>query len=98
MMTSSWPVWSIDRVLAERPAVRVNQVGYHPGGPKRATLVTEAAEPTSFTVVGPDGSVVFAGVSQVWPERPEPTSGLGVHGARLHGGWDRRNGFPRAGR
>ena len=79
MMTSSWPVWSIDRVLAERPAVRVNQVGYHPGGPKRATLVMEAAEPTSFTVVGPDGSVVFAGVSQVWPERPEPTSGLGVH-------------------
>ena len=78
-MKPSWPVWSIDRVLAERPAVRVNQVGYHPGGPKRATLVTEAVEPTRFTVVGPDESVAFTGVSRVWPERPEPTSGLSVH-------------------
>ena len=75
----SWPEWSLDRVLAERPAIRVNQVGYRADGPKQATLVTEAHDPVRFTVAAEDGHDLFSGWSHPWPARPEPTSGLGVH-------------------
>jgi endoglucanase len=66
-------------VLAERPAVRINQLGYLPDGPKRATWVTDGAVPVEFIIEATDGSVVFRGRSQPWPNRPEPTSGLAVH-------------------
>ena len=65
-------------VLAERPAVRINQLGYLPDGPKRATWVTDGAVPVEFIIEATDGSVVFRGRSQPWPNRPEPTSGLAV--------------------
>jgi endoglucanase len=57
----------------------VNQLGYLIGGPKRATLVSDAAEPVDFTVRDRNGRVVHSGLSQPWPTRPEPTSGLSVH-------------------
>jgi endoglucanase len=74
-----WPEWSLDRVLTERPAIRVNQVGYRPDGPKHATLVTKAHEPVPFTVAGRDGEVLLSAHSTPWQVRPEPTSGLDVH-------------------
>jgi endoglucanase len=63
----------------ERPAVRVNQLGYLPGCTKRATWVTDRADPAEFAVRAADGRVVFRGRSQPWPVRPEPTSGQAVH-------------------
>ena len=54
-----------------RPAVRVNQLGYLPGAPQQATLVTDATTPLEFTVGG------WRGWSRPWP--PDPTSGLAVH-------------------
>lgn len=74
-----WPVWSLDDVLARRPAVRVNQLGYVPGGPMRATLVSAEPGPVAFTVARDDGVVVREGRSAPWPVRPEPTSGMAVH-------------------
>ena len=60
-----------------RPAIRVNQLGYLPGAPQRATLVTGASAPLEFTVTA--GDAVWRGRSRPWPQRPEPTSGLAVH-------------------
>jgi hypothetical protein len=39
MPDSEWPEWDLASVLAGRPAVRVNQLGYLPLGPKQATWV-----------------------------------------------------------
>ena len=74
-----WPVWSVTDVMTERPGVRVNQLGYLLGRPKRATLVSDAEEPVHFTVRDRDGVAVHTGLSQPWSVRPEPTSGLNVH-------------------
>ena len=71
--------WSLQDVLATRPAVRVNQLGYLPHGPKRATWVGDEVQPVDFTVQDAEGAVLFAGRSVPWPQRPEPTSGLSVH-------------------
>lgn len=81
----SAPTWSVTDVLAERPAVRVNQLGYLAGLPMRATLVSSSADPVPFRVVGDDGLEVGGGVSQPWHVRPEPTSGLTVHVLDLAG-------------
>jgi endoglucanase len=59
------------------PVVRVNQFGYLPSGPKRATLVSDSADAISFTFSQADGSVVFEGKSQ--PLGLDPASGLKVH-------------------
>jgi endoglucanase len=67
-----------DSEATARPAVRVNQLGYLPGGPKRATLVSEFPEPINFHV-DEQGRVAYSGQSRPWPERPEPTSGLDAH-------------------
>jgi endoglucanase len=61
-----------------RPAVRINQLGYLPSGPKHAIWVSERLEPVEFRVVE-RGADVFRGATQPWPVRPEPTSGLAVH-------------------
>ena len=45
----------IEAEVAARPAVRVNQLGYLPFGPKTATLVGRAREPVEFTVVAEHG-------------------------------------------
>ena len=57
----------------------MNQLGYLPGGPKWATLVTESLESISFDVLDERGRATYAGQSQPWPVRPEPTSGFDVH-------------------
>ena len=84
---------------SRRPAVRVNQLGYLPSGPKHATLVSSAAGPVDFAVVDEHGRNAYAGRSRPWPERPEPTSGLDLHtldfsrldcGRPLHGRGGRR--------
>ena len=74
-----WPEWSLSTVLATRPTVRINQLGYLPHGPKRATWVTNDLLPVEFTVVAADGTVALRGQTQPWEHRPEPTSGQSVH-------------------
>jgi endoglucanase len=74
-----WPVWSLSRVLAGRPAIRVNQVGYLPRARKCATWISSATEPVAFEIRAEDGVTVSEGRSTPWPERPEPTSGQTVH-------------------
>ncbi|MFC8191250.1 glycoside hydrolase family 9 protein [Cellulomonas sp. NPDC057328] len=58
------------------PRVRVNQVGYLPQGPKRATVVTEATEPVAWELVS--GTTVVASGSTT-PRGVDPTAGLNVH-------------------
>ena len=70
--------WSVDEVLASRPPIRINQVGYLPGRPMRATLVTSSPDPLEFVVRDRD-RLMWQGMSQPWPVRPEPTSGMTVH-------------------
>ncbi len=58
------------------PRVRVNQVGYLPDGPKRATLVTDATAPVAWSLLS-DGEAVAEGTST--PRGVDPTAGLNVH-------------------
>ena len=62
-----------------RPAVRINQLGYLPSGPKRAVWVSERREPAEFRVVDRAGVQVFRGRTRPWTVRPDPTSGMAVH-------------------
>jgi endoglucanase len=80
-------------IISERPDVRVNQLGYLLGRPKQATLVSDAEEPIHFTVRDRDGVAVHTGLSQPWPVRPEPTSGLRVHVLDFTGLTTRGAGF-----
>ncbi len=59
------------------PRVRVNQVGYLPGGPKNATLVTDATEPVSWQLRAADGDVVASG--DTTPRGVDEASGQNVH-------------------
>ncbi|MEU5724467.1 glycoside hydrolase family 9 protein [Micromonospora sp. NPDC047738] len=45
------------------PRVRVNQVGYLPGGPKNATVVTDATDPLPWQLRSAAGAVVASGAS-----------------------------------
>ncbi|MDG4766625.1 glycoside hydrolase family 9 protein [Solwaraspora sp. WMMD406] len=45
------------------PRVRVNQVGYLPGGPKNATIVTDADEPVTWELHDAAGDTVASGQS-----------------------------------
>ncbi|MFC8454655.1 glycoside hydrolase family 9 protein [Kitasatospora sp. NPDC057223] len=47
------------------PAVRVNQVGYLPDGPKRATVVTTATAPLGWQLRSSAGSTVASGTTVV---------------------------------
>ena len=60
-----------------RPPVRVNQVGYLPDGPKRATVVTDAPDPAPWQVVTNAGEVVASGAST--PRGLDASSGQQVH-------------------
>jgi endoglucanase len=62
-----------------RPAIRVNQLGYLPTGPKRAVWASDAREPAEFVVRASDGTAVAGGKTRPWAVRPEPTSGLPTH-------------------
>lgn len=59
------------------PRVRVNQVGYLPDGPKRATLVTDATEPVPWQLHDAAGELVADGRSAVHGD--DPSSGSAVH-------------------
>jgi len=58
------------------PRVRVNQVGYLPNGPKRATLVTEQTSPVAWELKK-GGATLARGTST--PAGVERTSGKNVH-------------------
>jgi endoglucanase len=61
------------------PAIRVNQMGYFPGGPKRATRVLTgepAAAKSDFELLDANGTVVHRGTPS--PLGKDPTSGLSV--------------------
>ncbi|WP_326554199.1 glycoside hydrolase family 9 protein [Micromonospora sp. NBC_01813] len=59
------------------PRVRVNQVGYLPGGPKNATIVTDAADPLGWALHDADGTVVASGTSS--PRGLDAASGEQTH-------------------
>lgn len=59
------------------PRVRVNQVGYLPDGPKRATLVSDATDPVPWELRDASGAVVAEGEST--PAGLDPSAGLNVH-------------------
>jgi endoglucanase len=67
-----------------RPRVRVNQVGYLPDGPQRATVVTDAVGPLPFAVVTDRGDAVIRGTTQPWPG-VDASSGFAVHVVDLAG-------------
>ncbi|MCW3842811.1 glycoside hydrolase family 9 protein [Micromonospora yasonensis] len=58
------------------PRVRVNQVGYLPGGPKNATVVTTATDPLPWQLRSAAGAVVASG--ETTPRGLDPTSGQDV--------------------
>lgn len=59
----------------------------------RATLICDAHQPVEFIVRDGRGEKVVTGWSEVWPVRPEPTSGLVVHVLDFTGGDDVGSGF-----
>lgn len=59
------------------PSVRVNQLGYLPDGPKRATIVTEADAPLDWQIHDAAGLVVASGVSE--PRGFDDSAGVAVH-------------------
>jgi endoglucanase len=61
------------------PGIRVNQLGYLPDGPKKATIVSDASDPVEFTVADSAGEVVFSGMTQ--PHGLDETAGESVHAA-----------------
>ncbi|HTV70083.1 MAG TPA: glycoside hydrolase family 9 protein [Rhizobiaceae bacterium] len=62
---------------ATGPRVRVNQVGYLPDAPRRATLVTESTAPLPWRFLDPAGNEIMSGESQ--PRGTDTSSGLNVH-------------------
>lgn len=59
------------------PRVRVNQLGYLPTGPKRATLVSDATSALRWQLRGADGAVVAEG--DTTPQALDASSGLATH-------------------
>ncbi|MEV2241633.1 glycoside hydrolase family 9 protein [Micromonospora sp. NPDC049891] len=59
------------------PRVRVNQVGYLPGGPKNATVVTEATEALPWKLHAASGAVLASGTTT--PRGVDQASAQNVH-------------------
>ena len=59
------------------PAVKVNQAGYLPRGPKSATVVTAAKAPQRWTLRSAAGTVLARGTTK--PHGTDPSSGERVH-------------------
>ncbi|WP_435600230.1 glycoside hydrolase family 9 protein [Streptomyces sp. C10-9-1] len=59
------------------PAVKVNQHGYLPNSPKRATLVTDAANALPWTLRGAGGGTVATGTTE--PGGFDASAGASVH-------------------
>jgi len=58
----------------EEPAIRVNQLGYFTGGPKRATFVADAKRPIDFQLLDAKDTVVGKGRTQ--PSGFDPMAGV----------------------
>jgi endoglucanase len=58
------------------PRIRVNQLGYLPDGPKRATLVANTGMGLPFKLLDANGAVLFEGRSKT--RGPDPTAGAKV--------------------
>ncbi|MFF0720028.1 glycoside hydrolase family 9 protein [Micromonospora sp. NPDC003816] len=65
------------------PRVRVNQVGYLPGGPKNATVVTDATEALPWQLRAASGSVVASGTTT--PRGVDAASDQNVHSVDFSG-------------
>ncbi|MGW3602180.1 glycoside hydrolase family 9 protein [Micromonospora sp. NPDC005161] len=65
------------------PRVRVNQVGYLPGGPKNATVVTEATGPLPWQLRSAAGTVLASGTTTA--RGVDAASGQNVHTADFSG-------------
>lgn len=63
--------------FAPGPAVRTNQLGYLPNGPKRATLISDATNPFQWRLLGPDGGSVATGPT--YPRGFDASAGARVH-------------------
>lgn len=59
------------------PAVKVNQLGYLPDGPKNATVVTEATDPLPWALINTAGTEVATG--QTVPRGIDASSAENVH-------------------
>ncbi|GAA4249549.1 cellulase [Dactylosporangium darangshiense] len=57
--------------------VRVNQVGYLPDGPKRATVISDSAQPLPWQLKDDAGKVVASGESE--PKGMDASSGQNTH-------------------
>jgi endoglucanase len=62
---------------AERPEVRINQLGYLPTGPRRAVWVSDAREPAEFCVRDGGGAAVWSGRTRPWHQLLPPGLGGG---------------------
>lgn len=59
------------------PSVKVNQVGYLPRGPKRATVVSDTSRPQRWSLEAATGKVLARGTTT--PRGTDPSSGEPVH-------------------
>lgn len=92
-----------EEAAASRPRLQVNQLGYLPDGPKRATLITQEQNPVEWWLTAADGTMVSRG----WTRAAgiDPTSRRNVHivdfsevdaegkGFRLHGSGEKSRTF-----
>ncbi|QGZ53270.1 endoglucanase [Streptomyces sp. QHH-9511] len=67
---------SLPTAATATTAVRVNQVGYLPDGPKRATVVTTAAQPLTWQLRNASGTLVASGATV--PRGADTPSGQSV--------------------
>ncbi|HEU4988006.1 MAG TPA: glycoside hydrolase family 9 protein, partial [Rhizobiaceae bacterium] len=58
-------------------SMRVNQVGYLPDGPKRATLVNDSGTPLPWRLLDAVGEELLSGKTE--PRGTDPSAGLNVH-------------------
>jgi len=63
--------------MAAQPRITVNQVGYVPDGPKRATLITQAQTALAWRLLDAEGKEVASGMTR--PAGVDPTARLNVH-------------------
>lgn len=89
-LTASKPAGTADGVTSAK-AVLVNQAGYFADGPKRATIVSDAAGPIPFRVLSADGAVVSEG--KTTPVGLDRNAGAAVHVADFSGVSDKGDGF-----
>lgn len=73
------------------PQIRVNQVGYLPDGPKRATLVTDGDSALAWRLVDGSGREASRGMTE--PKGFDPSAALAVHVIDFSGGTAVGSGF-----